>query len=429
MAVLVSLAAAGEAEVDLGLDLLQQRGPLGRLELLGVLLGVGQRPHRVGELLLHLGVDGRVAGLAHQLLDGELRAHPLQHVGLAGGTADLGRLLAEDRVGLGLQRRQATGLDGRRQVAGAAGAQLLGDGTVRPLGHAGLAGQLDLQLADLLDGAVRQLERLDQRVLVDLLGAGLDHGDGLGGAADDQVKRRFLQLHQRRVQQQLAVDAADADCADRAHEGQRRQHQRGGRAVHAEDVVSVHLVGRERGDDHLHLVLVALRPQRPDRPVDHARGQDRLLARPALALEKAARYLAGGVHLLFDVHGQREEVGARPSFRAPDRGRQDNGALLLDQHGAVRLLGHNSGLEYDLPAAHGDGEPCCLWLHCDTHVFDRPFLGPAGSPAHPLMGLGWPPLAAQPQLLDEGAIALQVVLLHVGQKPAPSADQLQQAAA
>ena len=103
---------------------------------------------------------------------------------------------------------------------------------------------------------------------------------------------------------------ADADGADRAEERQRRDHQRRRGAVDAEDVVRRDHVGREDRADHLHLVPEALRPERPDRAVDHARGQDRALGGAPLALEEAAGDLPGGVHALLDVDGEREEVRA-----------------------------------------------------------------------------------------------------------------------
>src|SRR5690349_15815380 len=53
-------------------------------------------------------------------------------------------------------------------------------------------------------------------------------------------------------------------------------------------------------------------------------------------------------------------------------------------------------------------------------------LGPAGLRAILRSGRA---LAAQAQLLDQRAVALQIVPLHVGQQPAPPADQLEQAAA
>ena len=234
-----------------------------------------------------------VAGLGDQLLEGELDALAVQHVGLGRGARDLGQLRLGDRVGLRPAGRPGRA---RRSPTAARPAWLLrSDSVTAPSIHLGCprARRRSIcSLAEPLDLAVGELERLDQHVLADLLGAGLDHRDRLGRAADDQVEIRLLGLGHVRVDHQLAVDAADANGADRAHERQRGQHQRRGGAVDRQDVVRVHLVGGERGHDDLDLVLVALRPQRPDRPVDHPRVQDRLLAGAALALEEPARDLA-----------------------------------------------------------------------------------------------------------------------------------------
>src|SRR5207249_6143451 len=78
------------------------------------------------------------------------------------------------------------------------------------------------------------------------------------------------------------------------------------------DVVCGDQVGAQHRADHLRLVLVALRPERPDRAVDHARGQDRALCRPSFTLEEAAGDLACRVHALLDVDGEREEVRTPP---------------------------------------------------------------------------------------------------------------------
>ena len=72
--------------------------------------------------------------------------------------------------------------------------------------------------------------------------------------------------------EQLAVDPGDTHGADGPQERQGRDHERRGGAVDAEDVVGDDLVGREDRRDDLHLVLEALRPERPDRAVDHAGG-------------------------------------------------------------------------------------------------------------------------------------------------------------
>ena len=133
----------------------------------------------------------------------------------------------------------------------------------------------------------------------------------------------LVHLLVRRVDDELALDPADAHRADRPEERERRDRERGGGAVDREDVVRHDHVGRQHGADHLHLVLEALRPERPDRAVDHARRERRALGGAALALEEAARDLAGGVHPLLDVDREREEVrvrAARPAARPPSRG-------------------------------------------------------------------------------------------------------------
>ena len=126
-------------------------------------------------------------------------------------------------------------------------------------------------------------------------------------------------LVDHRVEHELAVDDADAGSADRAQERQAGERQGRGSGHQADDVgIILHVVG-EHGDDHLRLVLEAVHEQRPDRPVDQARGQRLLLGGATLALEKATGDLAGGVGLLLVVDGEREEIDARPdgSCRRP----------------------------------------------------------------------------------------------------------------
>ena len=104
-------------------------------------------------------------------------------------------------------------------------------------------------------------------------------------------------------------------------------------------------VGREDGADDLHLVAEALRPERPDRAVDHPRGERGALGRAALALEEAARDLPGGVHLLLDVDREREEVGVGPRVGPADGRREDHRVARADDDGAVCLLGELARLE------------------------------------------------------------------------------------
>ncbi len=242
-----------------------------------------------------------------------------------------------------------------------------GEVEVEPLRLAGLAAQVLLRLAQLHDLAVRELERLEDPVLGHFLAARLHHRQAVLRADDDEVEVRVV-LHraQRRVDDELAVDLADANRAHRAEERQRRDHERRRRAVDAQDVVRRHEVCRQHGADDLHLVPEALRPQRPDRSVDHPRGQDRPLGGAPLALEEAARDLAGGVHPLLDVDGEREEVRALARLHAALRGGEHHRLAGPHDDGAVGLLRELAGLERDLLLSNLDGDLSPV-LGRDTH--------------------------------------------------------------
>ena len=214
---------------------------------------------------------------------------------------------------------------------------------------AGLLLQLLHRRAELLDLAVGDVERVEDLGLGDAVGARLDHQDRLVGAGDDQVQLQLLEGLLRRVDDEVAVELADPDRADVGGDGDRRDRQRRGGAVHREDVVGVDVVDRQRRGDELGLVVPALGEQRADRAVDHARGQRRLLARSALATEERAGDLARGVHPLLDVDGQGKEVHVAQV--AHGRGAEDHRVAGLDDHRATRLLGEFARLEGNLAVA------------------------------------------------------------------------------
>src|SRR5438105_3891866 len=81
----------------------------------------------------------------------------------------------------------------------------------------------------------------------------------------------------RRVDDELAVEVADAHGADRVREGDLGDDQRGRGGVDGQDVGVVLAVGGEDEGDDLRLLAVALRERRPERAVDEARGQDLFL--------------------------------------------------------------------------------------------------------------------------------------------------------
>ena len=185
---------------------------------------------------------------------------------------------------------------------------------------------------------------LGHHVLGQELGAGLDHHDRVAGAGHDQVELGVGQLGVGRVDHELAVDPTDAHGADRALERDLADGQRGRGGDRAEDVGVVLLVGREDRDDQLDVVLVALREERPDRPVGQAGRQDGGLGRARLALDEAAGDLAGRVHPLLEIDGEREEVEARPGLR-PVGGPEDQGVAVTDGDGAAGQASEPAGLD------------------------------------------------------------------------------------
>ena len=152
-----------------------------------------------------------------------------------------------------------------------------------------------------------------------------------------------------RVDDEVTVELADPDRADVVGDRDRGDRQRRGGAVHREDVVGVDVVDRHRHRDQLGLVVPALGEERTDRPVDHARGQRRLLARFALATEERAGDLARGVHPLLDIDGEGQEVHVAKT--ADSCGAEDHRVASADDHGTARLLREFAGLEGNLALA------------------------------------------------------------------------------
>ena len=164
-----------------------------------------------------------------------------------------------------------------------------------------------------------------------------------------ELRRREFGLG--RIEDVLAVDVADARGTDRAVERDAGQRQRGRRADHRRNVGIDLGIDRHHRRDDLHLVVEAIRKQRPDRPIDQPGGQRFLFRRPAFALEKAAGNLAGGVGLFLVVDGQREEVLAGLGFSAGDDGDQHDGIVEADHDGAACLAGDFAGFERQRVAA------------------------------------------------------------------------------
>ena len=306
-----------------------------------------QRPERGADLLL--------AAL-------ELRGHLLQHGDLDLVQARLALLLVADRQRL-------------REVVRRGGGHGLEDvGLVRREGRVA-AGRLRRDVRQLLlghtqgaDERLRGLEAGGDDVLGGRLGAIGDQRDRLGGGlglhhhdrdvggvpgaddppGDDHVEHGPLELLVGGERDPRAVDESDAHAADRAAERQAGELRRGRRGVDRDDVVGVLRVQRHDRDDDLDLVAQTVDERRAQRTVDQPAGQDRVGARAALAAEERAGDAARGVHALFDVHREREEVEVLLGLLRRRGGGEQHGLVVqVGDDGAGRLPGEAPGLEAD----------------------------------------------------------------------------------
>ena len=310
--------------------------------------GLGDRPDGALDLLFGA-VD--VGKLRRQLLDqGGLDCGlGIATLGLVGNGLALGDALT------------ACGVDSGEDLVAVVGRHRVG----HLLRCADQGHQLVLELDDLADVLLGELEAVGQHGLVDLGCSGLvdvprgggttglDHHHGdvavvVDAPGHDHLERRVGALLVGRVGDPLACGGpGDPRCTDRTVERNARQLQcdRGG--VERQHVVGVLHVGAHDGADDVDLVAVPVREHRPQRAVDEAAGEDRRLGRTALTTEERTGDLARGVHALFDVDREREEVRSR-TWRLGAGGRhEDGGVAELCKHGTAGQTGEATGLEGD----------------------------------------------------------------------------------
>jgi hypothetical protein len=219
----------------------------------------------------------------------------------------------------------------------------------------GVFGQLDDRVDHLLDGGMAEHHAAQHLIFAQFLYLGFDHHHRVAGGGDDEIHPGLLHLVQRGVEDVLAVDHADAGAADRAHERRAGQDE-GGRSGHqGDDVGIVFQIVRQDGADDLDLVLEALDEQRPDRPVDQARGQGLFLRRGAFAAREAAGDLAGGVEFFLVVDGEGEEVLTGFGGLCVYGGGQDHRLAVGREDRAIGLTGDAPGFQGQLAATPFDG--------------------------------------------------------------------------
>ena len=100
-----------------------------------------------------------------------------------------------------------------------------------------------------------ELDRVGDHLLGKLARPDLDHVDGIAVPRKDHVEVGVFDLGLRGIDDELAVNAADARRAQRPAEWDRRDRHRRVRRDHRDDVRIVLQAGREHHDLNLDLVL------------------------------------------------------------------------------------------------------------------------------------------------------------------------------
>ena len=137
--------------------------------------------------------------------------------------------------------------------------------------------------------------------------ARLDHHDAIGGADDHDVQHALAHFVVCGIDDELAVDQADAHGADRTEE--RNVGKRAARhdaPLMPQNVRIVTRIGREHERDDLRLALESLGEHRTHRPIDLAAGEHFALAHAAFALDEASGETSAGVGVFAVIDGERE---------------------------------------------------------------------------------------------------------------------------
>ena len=236
--------------------------------------------------------------------------------------------------------------------------ELLGLRRVEPLRLAGELAELLLRGADALDLLVGDLERLEQRVLGNLVGAGLDHRQAFLRADDDQIEVvAALHRGERRVDDELPVDLGDAHGADRAEERHRREHERGRGAV---DARGCRAPVMRSADSTVQMTCTSFvkpfgQSGRIGRSIIRAVRIARSVGRPSRLKKPPGIFPAAYIRSSTSTVSGKKSAPSRASVR-PVRGRQDHRVATADDDRAVGLLGELAGLHRDFRVADRDGD-------------------------------------------------------------------------
>ena len=211
-----------------------------------------------------------------------------------------------------------------------------------------LLGKFNDRLDDRLEVAMTKHHCAEHDFFGQFLGFRFNHHHGVVGAGDNEVEAGAGHLVDRRVEHVFVVDEADTGCANRTHERNAGERQRGGSRNHRQNVRVVFHVMGVGGHDQLGVAAIAVGKQRTNRAIDQTRDQRFLFAWTAFALEVTAGNAAGGKSLFLVVAGQRKEIDAFLRGLCGNDGGEDSGLAVGRHHGAVGLTCDLAGLKNEL---------------------------------------------------------------------------------
>src|SRR5438477_2965269 len=154
---------------------------------------------------------------------------------------------------------------------------------------ANLCGELFLNPDHFARMLMGKVERLHEISFGNFPGRAFDHDNVVLSSDINQIEVALFALRMRRVRDELPVDATDADSTDRSGKRNVGNAKCCRRAVERENIGIVFAVRAQEKADDLGIVEITLWKERPERPIDHARGERFLFGRSAFALEIASR--------------------------------------------------------------------------------------------------------------------------------------------
>ena len=152
----------------------------------------------------------------------------------------------------------------------------------------------------------------------------------------------------------LLVDERHTHATDRAGERQAGDLCGRRRCVDGHDVVEICRVEAQNRDDDLDLVAEPVDERGAQWPVDQSAGENRVRGRSTFAAEERSRDTSRGVHALFHIDRQREEVESFARAFTGRGGREEHGVFVeVSRDSTGCLLREAAGLETDAALAVG----------------------------------------------------------------------------